>query len=77
MNILISALVNILIRDTRCVEPAAGTAKSQFLKYVEKVAHRAVYTTGEMPQPAADQLGRNCLLLLLLVTVVSLNCWWS
>jgi DNA replication licensing factor MCM2 len=24
-----------------------GTAKSQFLKYVEKVAHRAVYTTGK------------------------------
>ena len=23
-----------------------GTAKSQFLKYVEKVAQRAVYTTG-------------------------------
>ena len=23
-----------------------GTAKSQFLKYVEKVASRAVYTTG-------------------------------
>lgn len=23
-----------------------GTAKSQFLKYVEKVARRAVYTTG-------------------------------
>lgn len=25
-----------------------GTAKSQFLKYVEKVARRAVYTTGEV-----------------------------
>ncbi|KAL4424005.1 hypothetical protein ABPG75_001306 [Micractinium tetrahymenae] len=24
-----------------------GTAKSQFLKYIEKVAHRAVYTTGK------------------------------
>jgi len=24
-----------------------GTAKSQFLKYVEKTAHRAVYTTGQ------------------------------
>ena len=24
-----------------------GTAKSQFLKYIEKVAQRAVYTTGE------------------------------
>lgn len=24
-----------------------GTAKSQFLKYVEKVAQRAVYTTGQ------------------------------
>jgi len=23
-----------------------GTAKSQFLKYVEKTSHRAVYTTG-------------------------------
>ena len=25
-----------------------GTAKSQFLKYVEKVAQRAVYTTGKL-----------------------------
>lgn len=24
-----------------------GTAKSQFLKYVEKTGHRAVYTTGK------------------------------
>jgi DNA replicative helicase MCM subunit Mcm2 (Cdc46/Mcm family) len=24
-----------------------GTAKSQFLKYAEKTAHRAVYTTGQ------------------------------
>jgi DNA replication licensing factor MCM2 len=24
-----------------------GTAKSQFLKYLEKTAHRAVYTTGQ------------------------------
>jgi DNA replication licensing factor MCM2 len=24
-----------------------GTAKSQFLKYIEKTAHRAVYTTGK------------------------------
>jgi DNA replication licensing factor MCM2 len=24
-----------------------GTAKSQFLKYVEKTAHRAVFTTGQ------------------------------
>jgi DNA replication licensing factor MCM2 len=24
-----------------------GTAKSQFLKYIEKTAHRAVYTTGQ------------------------------
>lgn len=29
-----------------------GTAKSQFLKYVEKVARRAVYTTG-MPRLAS------------------------
>lgn len=29
-----------------------GTAKSQFLKYVEKVAQRAVYTTG-VPPPVA------------------------
>jgi DNA replication licensing factor MCM2 len=28
-----------------CGDP--GTAKSQFLKYVEKTAHRAVYTTGQ------------------------------
>lgn len=27
-----------------------GTAKSQFLKYVEKVARRAVYTTGRLWQ---------------------------
>ncbi|CAK8687787.1 unnamed protein product [Clavelina lepadiformis] len=33
--------INILI----CGDP--GTAKSQFLKYVEKTAHRAVYTTGQ------------------------------
>ena len=26
-----------------------GTAKSQFLKYIEKVAQRAVYTTGPAP----------------------------
>lgn len=24
-----------------------GTAKSQFLKYVEKIAHRAIFTTGQ------------------------------
>ena len=29
-----------------CLLPA-GTAKSQFLKYMEGVAHRAVYTTGK------------------------------
>lgn len=28
-----------------CGDP--GTAKSQFLKYVEKTAHRAVFTTGQ------------------------------
>jgi len=28
-----------------------GTAKSQFLKYIEKVAQRAVYTTGLLPPP--------------------------
>ena len=28
-----------------------GTAKSQFLKYVEKVAQRAVYTTGDLLSP--------------------------
>jgi len=33
--------INILL----CGDP--GTAKSQFLKYVEKTAHRAVYTTGQ------------------------------
>jgi DNA replication licensing factor MCM2 len=33
--------INILM----CGDP--GTAKSQFLKYVEKTAHRAVYTTGQ------------------------------
>ena len=31
-----------------------GTAKSQFLKYVEKVAQRAVYTTGERPVRRSD-----------------------
>ena len=30
-----------------CDAAAAGTAKSQFLKYVEKTAPRAVYTTGK------------------------------
>ena len=33
--------INILV----CGDP--GTAKSQFLKYVEKTAHRAVFTTGQ------------------------------
>jgi DNA replication licensing factor MCM2 len=33
--------INILI----CGDP--GTAKSQFLKYIEKTAHRAVFTTGQ------------------------------
>ena len=33
--------INVLL----CGDP--GTAKSQFLKYVEKTAHRAVYTTGQ------------------------------
>ncbi len=33
--------INILL----CGDP--GTAKSQFLKYVEKTAHRAVFTTGQ------------------------------
>ncbi len=30
-----------------------GVAKSQFLKYVEKVAQRAVYTTGACPFPTS------------------------
>ena len=30
-----------------------GTAKSQFLKYVEKTANRAVYTTGGFQQHSA------------------------
>ena len=29
-----------------------GTAKSQFLKYIEKIAQRSVYTTGEASHPA-------------------------
>ena len=33
-----------------------GTAKSQFLKYVEKVAQRAVYTTGEQHRPSRQAL---------------------
>jgi len=35
-----------------------GTAKSQFLKYIEKAAQRAVYTTGELhccTRPCQDQ----------------------
>ena len=32
-----------------------GTAKSQFLKYVEKAAQRAVYTTGELVTPLQYQ----------------------
>ena len=31
-----------------------GTAKSQFLKYTEKLATRAVYTTGAHPAVFAD-----------------------
>lgn len=31
-----------------------GTAKSQFLKYVEKTAARAVYTTGEVENAASS-----------------------
>ncbi|MPC93069.1 DNA replication licensing factor Mcm2 [Portunus trituberculatus] len=34
--------INVLL----CGDP--GTAKSQFLKYVEKIAPRAVFTTGKM-----------------------------
>ena len=30
-----------------CLLRSPGTAKSQFLKYLEKVAPRAVYTTGK------------------------------
>ena len=33
--------INVLL----CGDP--GTAKSQFLKYVEKIAPRAIYTTGQ------------------------------
>ena len=33
-----------------------GTAKSQFLKYVEKVAQRAVYTTGAQQLPGQTRL---------------------
>ena len=34
--------INVLL----CGDP--GTAKSQFLKYVEKIAPRAVFTTGKV-----------------------------
>lgn len=47
--------VNVLLQDKHkvrgdinvllCGDP--GTAKSQFLKYVEKIAPRAIYTTGQ------------------------------
>lgn len=43
-----------------------GTAKSQFLKYVEKVAQRAVYTTGHllrlagMPKPSLHLRQQHC-----------------
>jgi len=41
MIIQIRGDINVLV----CGDP--GTAKSQFLKYVEKTAHRAVFTTGQ------------------------------
>lgn len=34
-----------------------GTAKSQFLKYIEKVAQRAVYTTGQSFPHLCAKLG--------------------
>jgi DNA replicative helicase MCM subunit Mcm2 (Cdc46/Mcm family) len=37
-----------------------GTAKSQFLKYVEKVAQRAVYTTGVLWRGQAHALVEDC-----------------
>ena len=37
-----------------CGDP--GTAKSQFLKYVEKIAPRAVFTTGQ----GASAVGKQC-----------------
>ena len=36
-----------------CGDP--GTAKSQFLKYVEKIAPRAVFTTGQSASAAGMQ----------------------
>ena len=57
-----------------------GTAKSQFLKYVEKIAQRAVYTTGARAPALVQRLGRSspC-------ATLSLRClrhpgfprWWS
>ena len=40
-----------------CGDP--GTAKSQFLKYVEKIAPRAVFTTGQ----GASAVGKKELIL--------------
>ncbi len=42
-----------------------GTAKSQFLKYVEKIAERAVYTTGESQAWSYPPIGggRQCHLI--------------
>ena len=37
-----------------------GTAKSQFLKYVEKVARRAVYTTGDISTSIATECHHIC-----------------
>lgn len=36
-----------------------GTAKSQFLKFVEKTAPRCVYTTGQGPSPSLSPLWDN------------------
>ena len=37
-----------------------GTAKSQFLKYIEKIAQRSVYTTGEASHPALTSARLQC-----------------
>ena len=38
-----------------------GTAKSQFLKYIEKIAQRSVYTTGANPQSGQQKWHRSLL----------------
>ena len=60
-----------------CGDP--GTAKSQFLKYVEKTAHRPVFTTGQ----GASAVGltayvrRNPTTKVGIVTILGIIAWYE